>query len=1415
VNVNGTWTNGTTSTYNNSTVGPHGWSNITVYAYNNSGTGTLNSTSLSNNTQVANNVPVQSAIGNKEVTAGNWLNISINTTDADSDPLIYGTNATGTLTGYNYSWQPTESDVGTHYWYFNSSDNYGGVAIENITVTVKPIITFTPPTPINLTNTHGNFWINHTWESGLGNVTDSYNVSVNDIWTNGTITTYNNTTVLPHGWSNITVYAYNNSGTGTLNSTSLSNNTQVTNNVPVQTAIGDKTVTAGMLLTFNVSALDADNDTIIYGTNANGTLNTTTGEYSWLTTGSDNGTHMWYFNSSDSFGGSANETITITVNALNTVSGYVFDNFGLPLSGALVQNGSYQNITAISGYYSIADIPNGEYKFTYSKVGFDTEYFIFTLGGITMVNVNKTLYDTTPPNSVSSPNSTTGNFYINNTWVNPSDVDFNSTLFTYSNGTVLVNVVTPVNYLNTTGLSPHITQNISAETVDIYGNINEIYIWFNATIPNNVPVQTAIVDKTVTAGTQLTINITATDLDLDPIIYGTNATNGTFNPTTGEYSWLTTSSDVGTYVWSFNSSDSFGGVAEQTITVTVTAAVPTNYLPPSPVNLASTQGNFWINHIWQAGIGNITDSFNVSVNGIWTNGTSNTYNNSTVPPHGWSNITVYAYNASGTGTLNTTSISNNTQVINNVPVQTAIGDKTVTAGTLLTFNVSALDADNDTITYGTNATNGTLNPITGKYSWPTTGSDVGTYIWSFNSTDIYGGIDTETLTLTVKSMASYNVSGYVFDNFGSGLGDVLIQNGSNQTITSVSGSYSITNMSNGTYNFSYSKAGFNTDYLEITINGADNTSANKTIYDTTPPTGINNIAAASTPLIINWTWTDSSDPDLDHVEVYIDSAFKSNVAKGVEFYNASYFEPNSTHMISTRTVDNYGNVNSTWINDTAITPSVFTYVFNFLINTGTVSSFSNAQNADGAMATFAEVQAVGENKSNRTMNPVKTITNGTQNNTYNSSYLNNLDGLIDNMIPGVSGTSETIYLVSTAKTGLGGITYWNLNATSGTLATTTTNIRILQTANRNYVFRPGAQNNQQIGTPGSVPAGYGWASNIPINGITGAGVWNFQVRTTSTVSNRNGRILVYVYKYNATSGTNIFLFNITGTSNHLGGSSTTENITSVVQPSYTFNSTEYMKVEYWLNAITGTNGAVLTFEANTATPFVRYVRNNYSINSTYTFTETNSSSTWQSISIKDNSYGDSLANISILNATSGQWESILSSGFTGGVTPSQHVNTIKGASSNANNYDAGSGQIKIRHNWTGARFNNSLGIDLINVTVNYFVPGPYKLNVTTNTTDIPGASIHTLELRYNVSGDNFTLQLWNGSSWNNRTILNDTSLSSRNITLLPDEVIPYGTLPGNAGIINKYYSLVRYLDLNASAVQQGKLYLDYQRIYNN
>ncbi len=85
-------------------------------------------------------------------------------------------------------------------------------------------------------------------------------------------------------------------------------------------------------------------------------------------------------------------------------------------------------------------------------------------------------------------------------------------------------------------------------------------------------------------------------------------------------------------------------------------------VPPDPTTLTNTTGNFWVNHTWQAGSGgNATDSYNVNMNGTWTNGTTATFLNTSVGSGGWANITVWAWNASGTGTLSAGCVSDEVQ----------------------------------------------------------------------------------------------------------------------------------------------------------------------------------------------------------------------------------------------------------------------------------------------------------------------------------------------------------------------------------------------------------------------------------------------------------------------------------------------------------------------------------------------------------------------------------------------------------------------------------------------------------------------------------------------------------------------------------------------------------------------------------
>ena len=69
--------------------------------------------------------------------------------------------------------------------------------------------------------------------------------------------------------------------------------------------------------------------------------------------------------------------------------------------------------------------------------------------------------------------------------------------------------------------------------------------------------------------------------------------------------------------------------------------------PPDHTNLANITGNFRVNHIESAGSGNATDSYSISVNGVWHNITPNTFrNNGTFRI--WGNVLPEVTNVSAT-----------------------------------------------------------------------------------------------------------------------------------------------------------------------------------------------------------------------------------------------------------------------------------------------------------------------------------------------------------------------------------------------------------------------------------------------------------------------------------------------------------------------------------------------------------------------------------------------------------------------------------------------------------------------------------------------------------------------------------------------------------------------------------------------
>lgn len=88
-----------------------------------------------------------------------------------------------------------------------------------------------------------------------------------------------------------------------------------------------------------------------------------------------------------------------------------------------------------------------------------------------------------------------------------------------------------------------------------------------------------------------------------------------------------------------------------------------------------------------------------------------------------------------------------------------------------------------------------------------------------------------------------------------------------------------------------------------------------TVYDCTPPASITNLAYNNdTCQVTNWSWTNPADADYAYLYTMKNNEFHSNVTSPTEFLAWMSI---TAGEFSSRTVDNEGNMNETWVNMTA------------------------------------------------------------------------------------------------------------------------------------------------------------------------------------------------------------------------------------------------------------------------------------------------------------------------------------------------------------------------------------------------------------------------------------------------------------------------------------------------------------------
>jgi hypothetical protein len=84
------------------------------------------------------------------------------------------------------------------------------------------------------------------------------------------------------------------------------------------------------------------------------------------------------------------------------------------------------------------------------------------------------------------------------------------------------------------------------------------------------------------------------------------------------------------------------------------------------------------------------------------------------------------------------------------------------------------------------------------------------------------------------------------------------------------------------------------------------------LQDKTPPGTVVNLHMTSIGTdYIEWGWSNPSDSDFNHVDIYMNGVLKDDNLKGTNIYRATGLSPGTTYTIGIRTVDNNGNIGTT------------------------------------------------------------------------------------------------------------------------------------------------------------------------------------------------------------------------------------------------------------------------------------------------------------------------------------------------------------------------------------------------------------------------------------------------------------------------------------------------------------------------
>ncbi len=744
-----------------------------------------------------NQPPVLAAIGAQSTSEGVLLAFGVTASDADGTTPTLTTSTLPTGAGFtdngngtgSFTWTPTLSQAGTYPVTFYASD---GVAIDSEVVTITVTNTNQPPVLAAIgaqtvdENSLLTVAVSATDADGTTPTLTTSTPPTGATFTdngNGTGTFNWTPTFAQSGIYSVTFYASDGVAT---DSEVVSITVNNVNQAPILAAIGAQSGSENTLLTFGVTASDADGTTPALTTstlptgagftdNGNGTAT-----FSWTPTFAQSGVYSVTFYASDGVA-TDSEVVSITINNVNqapilaaigaqtvnentllTVPVSATDPDGttpalttstLPTGAGFTDNGngtgslSWTPTFAQSGVYSVT---------FYASDGSATDSEVVS---ITVNNVNQA-----PILAAIGPRSTTENIALNFA-VTASDADGTTPTLTSSTLPAGASYTDNGNGTASFAWTPTFLQSgvysVTFYASDGVATDSEIVAITVIDAGNQLPVLASIGTKTLTEGVNLNFAVSATDAESTPTFTTSALPSGaTFIDNgngTGTFDWTPNFSQAGGYTVTFRAIDDSLAVDSEVVIINVLESGNQRPVIAAISNQTTTEGvdmNFAITATDPDGTTPVVTSSALPSGATFTPNGGGTATFDWTPSFVQAGIypmSFYATDGVLTDTVTITITVN--EAGNQAPILAAIGAQSTTENVALAFGVSATDPDGTTPTFSTSTLpTGALftdnGNGTGSFSWTPTFTQAGTYNVTFRATD-GTATDSEVVTITV------------------------------------------------------------------------------------------------------------------------------------------------------------------------------------------------------------------------------------------------------------------------------------------------------------------------------------------------------------------------------------------------------------------------------------------------------------------------------------------------------------------------------------------------------------------------------------------------------------------------------------------------------------------------------------------